>query len=629
MRLRTHHVASCAIGFAACVLCSCAEVRGVRKDHPLAPIEVDCTDAPALPDSSRLPDCLRSNWTWHRTFDAPDLTGLTWGRDGFFAVGQNSSTWTSTDGWHWRRGGRTHRIDDPYRLFDGYFGTCAAGDAYLAVAIRGGGLFRRGYDSIGKNMGVSVDMISVAWSGRRAIAVGKHGTIVTSDDLRRWSTVSDSATLRDLQHVSWTGKEFLATGNAGTLLRSRDGDDWVQIPAPCRGALTGFAANCLVKLLISDSGEILRSMDGLEWKPVYRSSRALRAVAWTGSSFVIVGDGGTILRSEDGVRWEKCRSGTRLDLTCLAVGTVIVAGGEKGGVVVSLDGVTWHVLPPVVLDWFSDVIRWREQFVAIGYMGAVFTSEDGGIWHSRSVLPNPGGSFRSIEAAGKLVVAVGAIAGPAGHKSNFRWVVRTSRDGRNWTEADIDITGQAAVAHWTGAEIYVGGQFGEVVVSPDGVSWVHESVGVNDSVVAIASRPGLVLAALESGRVALKRSGGNWVVGEAISGDVRACLDLIWDGSRFIALTGRGHLYASTNGLGWLPVGSEVPDGSRRLYRSQTGYYACGGRLLAFSRDLVHWDSATVGMEADVLAMASSRDVIVVVDHTGTLWSTSTSAQLP
>ena len=59
------------------------------------------------------------------------------------------------------------------------------------------------------------------------VAVGNHGTIITSTNGTSW-TARTSYTTKYLGDVAWTGSEFIAVGDAGVCVNSPDGINWTS-----------------------------------------------------------------------------------------------------------------------------------------------------------------------------------------------------------------------------------------------------------------------------------------------------------------------------------------------------------------------------------------------------------------
>jgi hypothetical protein len=295
-------------------------------------------------------------------------------------------------------------------------------------------------------------LYGVAWDGRRYVAVGGGGTVMTAADLNGWS---------------------VQTSGVGHTLRSVAG-------SPAR----------LVAVGDNSGGEavVVSSADGSSWSVAYRAGACqggscttpsqLSKVIWTGTQFIAVGQErivsagklyGLVLTSPDGTTWtQRAPKAIELgesefvnerDMTSVAwSGSHFVAVGLGTGldpaVWVSTDAETWTAgsvppAPAVALVPWSDVTWGSGRFVAVGpvpdFYGhtPVFTSTDGIGWQaspSRAVLP----PMRAVTAGANEYLAVG----DANRES--------SANGIDWTVTSASGCGNAVL--WDGVHYVAVGQ---------------------------------------------------------------------------------------------------------------------------------------------------------------------------
>jgi len=126
------------------------------------------------------------NWTEQtptlNPLDHP-LRGVTWGNNGFVAVGDEGEVYTSTNGDTWHK----------------------------------------------RNTGTNKDLNGVAWDavGAQFIAVGADGTIITSPSGQNNTWTSQlSGTTKKLNSVAMATHKMIAVGDTGTILYSEDGVHW-------------------------------------------------------------------------------------------------------------------------------------------------------------------------------------------------------------------------------------------------------------------------------------------------------------------------------------------------------------------------------------------------------------------
>lgn len=295
-------------------------------------------------------------------------------------------------------------------------------------------------------------LFGATWDGRRYVAVGAGGTVMTAADLNGWS---------------------VQTSGVGHVLRSVAG-------SPAR----------LVAVGDNGSGEavVISSTDGSTWSVQYRTGATpsqLSKVIWAGTQFVAVGQErivsagklyGLVLTSPDGMAWtqrvaRKIELGesefpNERDMSSVAwSGSRFVAVGLGTGldpaVWVSTDAETWTAgsvpLDAVALFPWTDITWGNGRFVAVGATpgwyppnsfppGAhtpVFTSIDGMSWLTgppSAMLP----PMRAVTAGANEYLAVG--------DTNRE----SSANGIDWTVTTASGCGNAVL--WDGTHYVAVGQ---------------------------------------------------------------------------------------------------------------------------------------------------------------------------
>jgi photosystem II stability/assembly factor-like uncharacterized protein len=152
----------------------------------------------------------------------------------------------------------------------------------------------------------TVPLYSVTKSDSLLLAVGDSGKILTSPDSGVTWTSRNSGVTALLRGVAWTGKKYVAVGNAGTILSSSDGTTWSPCTSGTTRRLNSVAWTGAQFVTVGDSGKILTSPDGVVWSLRNSGiSQELYSVTWTGSQIVTVG-GGRALMSTNGSLWKDC-----------------------------------------------------------------------------------------------------------------------------------------------------------------------------------------------------------------------------------------------------------------------------------------------------------------------------------
>jgi len=183
-------------------------------------------------------------WT-ERTSGTYALQSVAWSGTQFVAVGDEGAVITSPDGITWtvRSSGTTERL----------FSVVWSGTRFIAA---GRSHLFSSDDGITWTARSAIDMLSVASSGSRLVAVGRG--IVSSEDGLTWTP---RAAYSSMNAVIWTGQKFIAVG-------------W--------------------------DGMIVESTDGITWSPViagFSDTMTLWGIAWSGSNYVIIGYNGQMFTS--------------------------------------------------------------------------------------------------------------------------------------------------------------------------------------------------------------------------------------------------------------------------------------------------------------------------------------------
>ena len=122
---------------------------------------------------------------------------------------------------------------------------------------------------------------------------------------------------------------------------------------PSSAPLSGGGLN----VFVTDSGRIMTSADGLNWRTRDTAGARIRGVTYGNGRYVAVGHGGAIFTSQSGKHWTERRSGTESVLRGVAFGNgLFVAVGPGRTLLSSPDGFRWtrhttdHYLYSVTFD---------------------------------------------------------------------------------------------------------------------------------------------------------------------------------------------------------------------------------------------------------------------------------------
>lgn len=317
--------------------------------------------------------------------------------------------------------------------------TLFAGGDFTAVS----GQARRSLASIGtsppvgtewsaQTSGATANLLDIAASSSRLVAIGENGAILVSNEGINWETVPtgigtafndivftglnmfvtvgeggfvitsqngsswlprETGTQASLRGIVWgvggaPDPILVAVGTGGTIITSKDGATWVARTSPTGVTLNDIAVSGVDPatgqgigfVAVGDFGTIITSEDGETWSAESSGTTAnLNGVVWSGSEFVAVGDNGTVLRrtNNDGDSWVPATSiqTTRTLRNVTWGGTKFVAVGEGGTIITSPDGLTWTDQVAITGEQLSGVEWGQTNFIAVGDNGTILLSE--------------------------------------------------------------------------------------------------------------------------------------------------------------------------------------------------------------------------------------------------------------
>ena len=477
-----------------------------------------------------------AHWTSALPPDTRDegVTSIAWGDGEWLALG-GKVAWMSADGVTWVR----HDLVSDVQAFPGLgiTGVVRVGDHWLAV----GDVVQMGYfHNLSSGwVGTSADGVSwttvgggdeplngIADNGNRLVAVG-DGTIGWSDDGATWS-FQDLGESVALDGVAWTGKRFVAVGRdqePGTdpvvrILVSEDGKTWTQA-SPADGGVGGdleAVAASPSGLVAAGAGTVEVSGDGLTWQSLLETPPAstIGPMVAAAPGLVAVGDrpippswkglhARTVWTSSDGIDW--------------SVGDL---PGNAGSVI--------------------DLANSGEEVLGIGNCisrSVVIRGEDGR-WVLSAVSGPDGSQLR------------GVAYGPIGYVATLsHGLIATSADGKAWTDRLMLFNTSWNDVVWTGSKYIAVATDLRMAESTDGILWhVTTADEHRAGIERLAAGNGVVVGIGVPGALQVTTDDGESWSRPAPPPYVHLW-DIRWTGDEFIAVGGRGTVLESADGLQW------------------------------------------------------------------------------
>lgn len=347
-------------------------------------------------------------------------------------------------------------------------------------------------------------------------------------------------------------------------------------------SIRAMAANDTMVVAVGDAGIVYSTSNGHDWTRQREGSPndALIDITWTGTEFIAVGFSGTLLRSPDGITWTFFGPGTQSHLNGVAASdTLMVAVGSGGMMFSSTDGDIWDSLASFGSITFNDIVYADEMWVACASGGKIFRSIDGLNWEAQVSVFLPTLTFSAITRTDSLffVAAIDISSGSANRCSIYSspdgdaWFVREALPA--WYLHDIFWTGNEIITVGEGTNYHLGFPDGLLFSSTDGEVWTSHPVDA----------PFTLYAAGQIGTELIVAGGDGYILSGTSpqAMQIRASrafmAGVIWDGTRFVAVTQRGTVMFSNDGDLWEEYHSSVATRFQRLAYSGDRYATLGG----------------------------------------------------
>lgn len=367
-----------------------------------------------------------------------------------------------------------------------------------------------------------------------------------------------------LNAVRYADGLWVAVGDHGSILTSTDRRTWSRQSVPSKARFLEIEHGAGLWVVIADEGEIFTSQDGQVWSQRRESELRLTSVAFGDGRWMAAGQaklgGLLLLSSHDGMKWveapftEKWNGGYGSKLR-YGDGLWVLRGSEyyipnqgnaRDVVFTSTDGLLWtrrytHPSDSGRLGYLGyGNGRW---IIAMGQRGEtwqpmVLTSTNGLDWVPTTELP-------SIDIIGFTGGQwIGSISREDG------WHLASSTNAVDWIEQAPPLPPWrfSAIGHGDGAWVAAGGG-GLIADSPDLVTWTARSAVTYVDLSGIHYANGLWAAIGGAGTILTSRDGVNWTLGNA--GTSQSLSAVAYADGTWVAVGTAGAIFASTNAVEW------------------------------------------------------------------------------
>jgi photosystem II stability/assembly factor-like uncharacterized protein len=241
-----------------------------------------------------------------------------------------------------------------------------------------------------------VILLDVAMAGKRVVAVGERGVVMSSDDDGATWVGTKSPVTRTLTALTFIDANVgIAVGHGGSILRTEDaGKTWTQVKVPEIGSDSVLGITHLggkEAIAYGGFGMYIRTEDaGKTWNRPHILSkeesydRHIYKIAKTGSTLVLAAENGSLGRSTDnGKTYTAVPSqypGSYFGAVTAKDNSVVIFG-MRGTVYRSTDaGVNWTKIPmETKIGINNGLVLADGRIVLVGNSGLVAVSKDNGV----------------------------------------------------------------------------------------------------------------------------------------------------------------------------------------------------------------------------------------------------------
>ncbi|MCB1121056.1 MAG: fibronectin type III domain-containing protein [Verrucomicrobiae bacterium] len=225
-----------------------------------------------------------------------------------------------------------------------------------------------------------------------------------------------------------------------------------------------------------------------------------------------------------------------------------VAVGANGLIVTSPDGATWTGRTSGQTGIYRCVIFAENRFLAVGSDVPVLESSNGTTWTpSNAPLYN----FYGVAYGNHTYVAVG-----------FLGKIFSSTDGKVWTQRTSGTSSRLHSVTYGNNQFVACGLSGTILTSTNGVTWSQQTSNSTDGLFGIAFGNGIFVAVSSKAKVLYSSNATNWTTVDLGGG--AELWGAKWDAGIFMIVGYAGnnpqgpHLWSSSNGADWTRLQSNV-----------------------------------------------------------------------
>ncbi len=439
--------------------------------------------------------------------------------------------------------------------------------------------------------GIQADLTAIWGASERDVyAVGARGAVIHYDGTK-WTRVA-IASVDALLEVWGLDANHVYIVGAGVAF-AFDGSVWRSMPGAASSELWAVWGTGPNQLFASGQNGVILRWDGSLWRPMQTPTDFILfgLLGFGADDVYAVGIRGTLLHY-DGIRWSPVKIPSRADFFAIAATSkndIMLVG--NAGAVVNYNGTAWTQAPQTVSFENLRAVHFDAAGTAriVGWSGTVIERSRNG-WVRRITATT---LFSSVVGRDGAVYAVGLGSS----------VLR--RRGTSVAPVAVPVKRDLyGVARGADGSLYVVGDRGTIMVSPDGVNWhveIAPATVLLRSIWADPVDPNAIFVVGDSGTV-LQRTGGRWV---RMPTPVRGFLRHVFGfGSRDVYAVGDSGVVLQYEGSRWIRMASPVSQRLRGIWgTARNNLVAVGEGGVAVRFDGRRWYSLATGTDKELRAV--------------------------
>jgi len=530
------------------------------------------------------------------------LSDIKWANDQFLAVGANGKFQSSSDGDTW---------NEYYAGSDHFFDTVAFGNGnWVATGkITATSETTEFWQTEAPYLPINARAYAGGWSPTQHnefyLDIGRD-SIGFSSDFNQWSIVGNKDFV-DLSAAASNGTDIVIVGELGSIYHSSNLTTWQKIELTDRFNFTDVIwGNDLFVAVGKSRDKIYISSDGIIWESIDVTAPGwITKITWNGSQFLALGSSKGILTSNDGRTWIQQNNATNAQLDyAIFADNQYVAVGKDGAINTSPDGISWTQVESNTNDSLKGIAWNGQQYLAVGLNATLLSSTDGSNWTN---IDSPFISTNGIFWSGTQFVI-------ANHDK-----IAISVDGNSWQQLPHGQSWQTSAIATNNTNHVIFGTMSTEVTTTNSLAITADNTfnisaqglayRMND-VIWDGSRYVAVGAATSS---AISEDGFNWTLN---GGSLNTLYSIIFNGSRYYAAASGGRIISSTDAINW---DVNIPTDANRLFDivwNAKTYVAVGNRIFT-STNGSDWTQAPDNFNNDLYAVVWGEDRFVAVGERG------------